>query len=162
MELEPWQYTGTCPCRRRIHCQCGRNETTGHFGRAWRSQFAPTRHGSAEVGGWSGPSCMRSSLMGFVSMKFRFRSVPVQIHSRGEDLFIHSNFIYFVVHYFQPKKGFCLFWSSSRVNIALVHDQKTDFVKLVLYTINQSSLTLNVKVGGSEHQPARTIADLPH
>ena len=29
----------------------------------------------------------------------------------------------------EQNNGFCLFWSSSRVNIALAYDQKTDFVK---------------------------------
>ena len=64
------------------------------------------------------------------------------------------------VSFGEQNNGFCLFWSSSRVNIALAHDQKATFVKLVFYTINQSSLMLNVKVGKSEHQPARKIANL--
>ena len=39
----------------------------------------------------------------------------------------------------KQNNGFCLFRRSSRVNIALARDQKTNFAKLVSYTINQAS-----------------------
>ena len=50
------------------------------------------------------------------------------------------------ISFCEQDNGFCLFWSSSRVNTALAHDQ--------------SSLTLNV--GESERQPARKIANVRH